>query len=514
MTTTTENPTAQSVTALRKAGRLREAYQQARALCAADPDNSWNQRAMAWVYADLLKDAATQADPARLLSGLRQVATLPMADDETLWREQVLWPVVKFLLRVPADELSLSDLAGLVAGVRPFLNPAPSLVRSVWWKALLRHKEARLDWLGLLADGGWGAFRPDDYAPETVAETSERKRPTPTPGPLVERVCVAAARQLLATVPVLESAVRPVADRFSALVAQYPDWTLLPYYQAQLLLAIGQDEEAIRIYLPFARRKNREFWVWAGLATMQGDHADAALACYAMALLQQTPDAFLVKVRQQTARLLISLGLWPEARVELEKLVASRQNEGWKIPAEVTAWLNDDQYTQLNGAILPRTWVEVYRPIAQSLLWADVPEQPALVVGVDNERQTVRFVIDVHTEGAFRYPTYGCCPVVGDVLLLRVSTTQAGENTHLRVQTARVGQYETPRVALKVVTGPLRLHERGFGFVQDALVPAEVIARLGLVAGEPVALAAYEALDVRKQKKGWKVFDRADNSLS
>jgi len=139
LTNNTPQPDAQQIRTLRRQGNLTEAYRQARQLLQTEPDNVWNRRALAWVYVDLLKEAATQPVVDRLLRGLQVCRALPMDASETTWREQVLWVINRFLFKMPPAQLPLFDLATLIQQSVPFLGSEPSLVRSVWLKGLLKH---------------------------------------------------------------------------------------------------------------------------------------------------------------------------------------------------------------------------------------------------------------------------------------------------------------------------------------------------------------------------------------
>ncbi|GAA4410202.1 hypothetical protein GCM10023187_34520 [Nibrella viscosa] len=501
--------TTQTIRALRQSGNLREAYQQARALYETDPTNDRNRRELAWVYTDLLKEAADEAAPVRLLRGLRLLADFPMGADELRWRGQVLWPVNRYLLRTPADRLPLRDLAELVALSRLFLDPEPSLVRSVWIKGLLRHSSTGVDWLGILGNGGWDAFREEDYQPETLPGGNADQSGGTTLSPLVERVCMAVSRQLLQLVPLLEEMVLPVLDRLRALAAQYPDWTFLPYYQARLLLALGRADEAIPAFLPFARRKQRDFWVWDLLADLVAAEPRLAISCYAKALSLSAPEPFLVKVRQKLATVLIGQNRWAEARTEIDRLVATRRQEGWKIPAEVEQWLNDDQYTQAVPA--SADWYGTARPAAEALLWTDLPETVVLVTAVDAGQGLVSYAADAYTQGRFRTAQVGSAagmalPEVGSSLALRLERDEKDGRPQVRVRTVRPTD-QAPAVALRPATGPLKVAPGGFGFVQDVYVPADLLGSRGLRANQLVSVVGHACYDPKKNNLGWRAFE-------
>lgn len=514
MTTTPTSTTIsfQTVKALRQAGDLRAAYNQARQLVEADPDNIWNRRALAWVYADHLKEAAAQPNNAsRLIRGLKTIVDLAMPADEPVWREQVLWCVVKFMLRTAPEQLPWVDLAALVSLSRMFVPANPALVRSVWFKALLKHNKtenqgSQIDWLGLLDQLGWEGFRPEDYQPDAAPAVTSATTPVRAGSALVERICLAVARQLLETVPVFEVEVRPMAERFAQLASEHPDWTFLPYYQARLLITIGDEAKALRVFLPFARQKQHDFWVWSMLADLVAP--DLALTCLFRAVSLRTPEPFLVKVRQQLAGRLIEQGRWAEARFQVERLVQTRQQEGWKIPDPVNRWTNDDRYTSAI-AVAPTSDVS---DAALSILFQDLPEMLAVVVRVDLAKKRAILALDAHTTLALPYSQFGLTPAPGDALAIRCQPGIATNVTpipqsKLRVLTATPTALPVPAELVTKTVAPLRtLPDKSFGFVGNVLVPADVLnGHPGLV-DSLVEVQAYAAWDERKNKPGWRAF--------
>ena len=50
------------------------------------------------------------------------------------------------------------------------------------------------------------------------------------------------------------------------IIEKYPDYKYLPYYKAQMLLATGDKESGLEAFLPFAKQKQNDFWVWGFMA--------------------------------------------------------------------------------------------------------------------------------------------------------------------------------------------------------------------------------------------------------
>lgn len=496
-------------TTAQPAADLRTAYQQAQNRYRADPTNPNVVRVLGWVYADLLKDASGSADTARMLRGMATVATFPMNPTDRRWRESVGWSVCRFLLRHKPETLLPGPLWEVIVAATPFVPTEPGLLRSVWWRALLRHQATGIDWLGLFDTLGWdGGFRPDDEAAEVYAVVGGESK---TARPLVEGLIQAVAKQLLETIPMLSETTEPWLARIADLSSRHPDWDFLPYFHAKLLIRLDRTAEAMAVFMPFARNKKREFWVWSLLTELVAPQQIGA--CYARALTLGTPEPFLVKVRQHAAAWLITQNRWTEARAELDRLVQTRQANQWPIPPQVQQWTNAPAYTQAERVPLGE-WYGPLLPEADALLWADTPETVALVTGVDPTGRYVNVAIDAQTTGSFPAGKFGLTSQPGDRLAVRYRLQEKKGRQQLQVLTATVCTAELTHLTIRTLAGPLRaVSGRNMAFVGNVYVPGDLLQQAGLPADTLAWVAAIPSWDAVKQQTGWRAFLLQKESL-
>jgi len=486
---------------------LRTRYATAYARYQAGPENPSAIRTLGWVYAELLKEASgcvqsgcVQSgcvDTKRMLRGLVVISEFPMVDD-TRWRESVGWSICRFLLRHTPESLPLRSLGEVLRRGAAFMPGEPGLLRSVCWKALLRYDKAGIDWLGLVETHGWdGGFRPEDEQPESYGEGKQMR-------PLLEQLMTAVAKHLLAGVVLPETTAQPWLTRLADGATRHPYWDYLPYYHAKLLLRLDRTDEAMRVFLPFARRKKNDFWVWALLADLVAP--EQVDACYARALSVGSPEAFLVKLRQRVAAWLIAQHRWADARAEIDRLVQTRQANSWPIPTEVQRWLNDDLYTQAESGPFVN-WYAPLLPAADALLWADHPETIAVVTDLDTTAQYASVAVDAKTAGSFPVSRFGLRPAVGDRVALRYEQQEKNGRLRLRVLTARTADEAPTHLQTQTVTGPLRIPTgKSIGFVGDVYVPAHLLANGSELTDTVVRVDAVESWDSVKQKSGWRAF--------
>ena len=432
-----------------------------------------------------------------MLRGLTLLAAFPMTGDAR-WRESVLWSICRFLLRHKPDTLSLGPLAEIVVLAAAFVPLESCLVRSVWWRSLLRHTSTGIDWLGLFNQHGWdGGFRPEDEEAEAYGDGK-------TAQPLVEGLIQAVAKQLLDLVVLPDALADPWLERIDKLVRRHADWNFLPYYQAKLLMRLDRTSDAIQVFLPFARLKKREFWVWGLLAELVS--SDQVGACYARALTLGTPETFLVKMRQRVAGWLIDQDRWTDARAEIDRLVQTRQATGWPIPAEVQQWMNDTHYTQAGTQSISH-WYGNLLAEANALLWHNLPETVALVMGTDPTGRYVNMAIDAHTTGSFPLSKFDLQPTSGDRVAIRYTQQEKAGRLQLHVQTVAMTEAPLTYLETRTLKGPLRLlRGKAIGFVGDVYVPANVLTDAAVTGDELATVDAVASWDSVKKQVGWRAF--------
>lgn len=220
--------TAKEGFALRKAGRLREAYALACELSAANPGNAFNRSLQAWCLFDLLKEIK---DP-----------FAPLTPD----RAQRLREIWETLAALPPDALEYR---------------------------LLFHRTAEkggTEAFKLLLARGLPRFQSEDF---------ERK-PTGYKGKTFPSLVEQTAKHLHGVLKQSPHAPAPPTDRLSAqrlrtyadwmaqLAEKFPDNPYLIHYRITALRRLGEHEQALLCGKERVRRLPSQSWVWRQLAAM------------------------------------------------------------------------------------------------------------------------------------------------------------------------------------------------------------------------------------------------------
>ena len=89
-----------------------------------------------------------------------------------------------------------------------------------------------------------------------------------------------------------------------------------PYFKAKLLLALGDEDNILRSFLPFAKQKRNDFWVWELMVEIFPNDEETQFACYCKALSpENTPKTFLVKNQDRHLQeMLVDKQMYDEAK--------------------------------------------------------------------------------------------------------------------------------------------------------------------------------------------------------
>jgi len=454
------------------------------------PDDLYNRRAAAWVYLDSIKKDSLNLEEA--LPYVEALLALGLESSEGILWEQLYWQVAKLLFRL-SEVPKASLLARLWVGWNTWPQAAGQGY-SILLKALLKHAASWPNLPEWVEVWGWGNLREADFEPEVLPDGKALS-------PLTERVYLAVAKVYLSQNqhnPALSS----FLEKLDAVSDAHPNLLYLIYYRASLWHKLEQTSRALEIFLPFARKKQRDFWVWDLLGQLHSHDAPLYMACLAKALSCRTKPEFLVKIRQKMAGLLMEAGQWTEARAEIEALCAVRVAHQWRIPTEVTRWMASAEYQQADKSKSNVSYYTSAIPRAETLLKSEVPMTLAVVWSVNTQKQTAQFVVNEHTHGGFGYARFGLTLSPGDCVMLGLEKVSPGAgDAYWKVGEAGLSADPAPTNLLREVEGPLKSLGK-IGFVEDVFVDQELLP--GLEHLDICEVKAVKAFNTKKNCWGWK----------
>jgi|LSQX01.1.fsa_nt_gb hypothetical protein len=514
---------------LRQAGKLEDALQMANQAIEAEPDNIWNKRAIAWVYYEFLKKNSQPATFEIFKENLIKIKELQLPEDELMVFDNCAWQIGSIIFSLqksePVDYAKINQLFDII---RDFHFSKPSESYSFLYKAF--HKGYQ-NWSGYLEFADWwdfGNFRPADYLKE---EFNGKKIMA-----MAEQAYIAYSKKLLEGEPedlekiknsdsqlvkallelggrldklqkrvINKSKVNEFLPKLNLIIEKHPEFQYPQYFKAKLLLAVGENDNILSAFLPFARQKRNDFWVWELMAEIFANDKEIEFACYCKALSLNTPEDFLVKLRQTFARLLADRQMFNEAKTEIEQVIATRSKHEWKLPNQISQWVEQDWY---KSATVQRDNKALYNKHvgrAEEILFQDIPEEIVAVEFVNENKMILNFVQNHEKHGFFKYHGMTGKPRVGDVLKVRFSDYQ--KDGFCQVLTIKAVDSDTICEAIKNFEGEINIiPPHNIGFVDNVFIEPRLVQTRKLSDRQHVAGKAILSYNKKKEEWGWKAF--------
>lgn len=494
---------AKEIKALRLAGKLDEAYAMAKAELEAEPDNIWPKRPMSWVLYSQLDKASDNLD--QFIAKLDELKALELPASEDMLFDNLSLVIAKAARHITSQPtISLEALNTLLEQVKEFPLKKPSK----WYSALFNafHKGFKeSDRYHEFADWwNFENFREEDYQKEKMPSGKEVMA-------IAEQGYIAYAKHLLpkqtpfGDVLFDEEKVQAFMPKLEHVVESYPQFQYPAYFQAKLLLALGDQDNMLSVLLPFAKKKRNDFWVWEVLSEAFKSDPDKVLACYCRALSCNSPEEMLVNLRQKMAAIFIQRGLYNEAKTEIEKSVAARLAKGWPVPNIMKGWQSTGWY---KGASTKKSNYDFYKQhldVADDLLYSDVAEESIIVSFVNSDKKMLNFIASEEKQGFFKYERYIDKVNIGDILKVRFKHG-SNDGIHQVYTVVETNDAQLRQKFFREFEGEVKIPEgKGFGFVNDVFLPPALVSNRKLATGMAIKGQAIKTFNPDKKQWGWKV---------
>ena len=488
---------------LRVAGKLDEAYNMAKAELNAGPENIWCKRNLSWVLYSQMNDCAENLP--NFLAKIKELKELALPASEEMLFENLCIVIAKAARFLTSQEpIDLNKIHQLFDSIKAL----PLKRNSKWFLVLYSafHKGFKESYRFIEFADWWNFenFPPEAFSPEKLPNGRAIMA-------VAEQAYIAYAKHLL---PQQNNHGEVIFNREKAIaflpvltniVDNYPAYQYPAYFKAKLLLALGDTENILSELLPFAKKKQNEFWVWNILAEAFSADKDKVFACHCRALTCNSPEEMLVKSRLNMAIYFISKNMFTEAKTEIEILVKARELNSWKISDQIINWQTEEWY---KNAIANRSNYNFYKNyigIAESLLFSDVQEVIAIVDYVNKDKSMLYFIVSETLFGYFKYEKYFGNVKIGDIIKVRINTGSVG--SLYKIYTAvKATDEEFKNQYLKNVEGNIRIPEgKKFGFLNEVYIHPDIIAKKNLRNGMPFSGSIIKSYIKDKSQWGWKL---------
>jgi hypothetical protein len=483
------------ISELRHQGKLKEALTKAKQDFEKAPENIWAKRSLAWVYSDLLKNATQRNLPQKVLQIIDLINGIKLPHEEKIFFESIAWTLAKYLKQVQNLPFGFTDK--LTVAIAIFDFPAPAASYTFLIKTLVKNieKPETIDfvfyWLNLVK------YRKEDF----------RKTDMPNGKKIiseVEQIFIAVSRLLLKE-PVNIPRIEKFLPQLEYLAVSYPQMQYPHYYLAKLLLVIGNKERFFKAFIPFARKKKRDFWVWDLMseAFEKGDHR--RFACLCRSLLCNAPVKFSLNVKEKFAAVLLEKKMFAEAKCEINEVIECREHENWRLTPQLKNWRADENIKDISPVRSNKNLYARYAPEAEKLLYYDIKPDIVVVSRVNHNKKIVYFTASGPKSGSFLYGNFNMEPHPGDFYEVRFAQKRSDKSPNFyHAVTVERMEYIPETGFSQMVSGKIAIgKDNSFGFVNDVFVPPEIVSAGALQNGQPVTVSAVQSFNKKKKKWGW-----------
>ena len=403
------------ITSMCKAGNVQEAYDLAKADLVETPTELWTQRVVGWALYYMIKGDVEANDYNNLLEHIDELKSLGLlsVENDSMIFDNIQFKIAEFIkncISINDNDASVK-LTALFSRLKDY-NFKTSKGHSYLLQSYIKFEMWQemadfLDWWNL------DNLSQEDYTPYVNAKGQKMMT-------LAERAYIAKSKALLK----LDDAgrIEEFLPKLDALMTQHEEMMYPGYFYGRLLLTLGSDvNEALKVVIPFARKKATEFWVWQLLSDVFTNDDEKQLACLLRAVHCRTQETFLGKVRIKLAALYIRHNQLNRARYHLDIVIRSYASQGYRLPQEIDYWIHQNW---LNTTTPDATEPINYMEITDKVLCDGAEECIAVVTYIDpnSHRTTMIYGKEKIMSQKLRFKTN-----VGNVLKLHYIVDKEGK---------------------------------------------------------------------------------------
>ena len=342
-----------------------------------------------------------------------------------------------------------------------------------------------LDWWDL------EKLMPEDYAPYLMNNGKSVMS-------LAEQTYIAKSKALLRLND--PGRIEEFLPQLDLLLENHPEYIYPGYFYGKLLLSLGSDkEDALRVLLPFARKKSSQFWVWQLLSDVFVNEPEKQLACLLRAVNCRTQENFLGKVRIKLANIYIQRNEYDLARYQIDKITKTYLSQGWHLPYDVDIMLHQPWI----NSVAPNDCTPVdYMSITDEILCEGTEETLAIVVyhDLNTKKSTLIYGKEKRTIQRLRFKVE-----VGAVLKMNYIRETDGR---IRLLSAHKDSLPANLDYAKELEGKVRKRsDKDFAFLVtrngDYFIPPHVVSKCKVQDSESIKCLVVYDFNHKMEKWGW-----------
>ncbi|WP_172200661.1 DUF7017 domain-containing protein [Saccharibacillus qingshengii] len=513
---------------LRKAGKLKEAYDLAFSLVESNPRDEETVIAFGWVMYDFMK--LTEQDIEAYCTNLKIFTDYAYIDFDssneamTRLKNSFLWSIRRTVQMNESNANKVFEpLMSLCGdgeeifeyrqpfGKKPEKDPARWFIEDLMAKLNDRNYLRFISWIGFdwldLFDHQVSTF--ENVQGKQVEKMS-----------FAEKILNLHAKKMIE----LDTAVdKTEIDRYISVlegtISNFPNYEWLPYRKIKLLLISGRKEEALNDLIEFAKKKSGEFWVWSLMSEMVPREEEFGHLC--KALLCKAKPEMLVKLQEKIIPYLLELNLYGNAKFELDAYIKIKEGKGRPAPSSLSS-LRKQEWYERTQAVLNRDGLKKYAEEAEAILYKNLPFKTVFVTRINGDKGFAEFIHfpnrrSTHTfsespasslkEGFFRMDSIKDAVEwkTDRTYKLKMSEDSKRPNRYY-VHAAALGDEGSLADFIRDESGYVEKEDRNpFAFANGVFISEALVERHRLDAGDEIEYSKKRRFNKKKNVWGWTV---------
>ena len=505
---------------LRESGDLQGAYELAKSDLENNPSDIWAKRALAWVIYFYIKENSFKANYDISLKYVQEIIDLDLGDDEDMVFSSIAFQIGKLIFDLSKEQnIPLEKINTIYDLVKHLAVPKQTEAYSFIFKAFHKAYKDSSKYIDFCDWWGLDNFIKEDYQKQNINGKSIIST--------VEQAYNSYSKSLLKGTPVEISLgniqvnsvnitidsdkIKQFIPQLDIIISNHKDYQYPIYYKVKLMHAIGERSQAIDSFIPFAKKKKNDFWVWDLLSDCFEDGVEEKLACLCKAVTLNSNEDFLINVRTKLAQILIKKSMFAEAKYEIEKSTKVKISKGWPISNQIKQWQNAEWYINAPNINSNSAFYNNITNIADHILYSDLPEQLIVIEFVNKNKNMVNFIKNKTINGFFNYKNIIKRPKIGEVYNVRLESKK--NDKFYTIYSCTKEDDNITHEALKDFCGEVNIiNNSNIGFVDNIFISTNLIQEKNISNNQIVNGKAIISFDKKKNKWGWKAINIYDEN--
>lgn len=473
----------------------------------AEPSNLGLQAKLFWSLHQHMKTCVEEKSYDRAASLVLEMASHQLPSEKganaTGWAVHKLLRVFREEPRLAQfDESTIEALVNAYVGVLPQAETPDKMHSAMLWISTQMQGEDGTCWyVPMVRAVGFERMQAEDFEGKEV-----NGYPLPS---LAERVVMTAAKQ--AEHDPDQETVGWLIGLLDRLLQRKGQNIWLKYHRGRLLIAAGRGQEVRESMRTTVQSKRTEFWAWALLGeAFLSDAPEKTVPCLCKTITLKEDEVFLLGVRECLAAAFIRLGRYAEAKCEIEKILMTRKNKGYRVPSSVAVWTEAEWYAATSPAENAPLYIAEARS-ADELLFDALAVYVGIVTNIDEKSRSCFITFQLDGSARYRYhrsPWEKNLPEPGTYVTIRVREVETETGRRFDAVSMQPASTQPDPSFVREFGGDLKVISKPgkdpIGFVSDVFVPGALMRDAAYSSGMRLQGIAVKEKNRAKGEYGWR----------